>query len=313
MRLIEPLDINESRLDTSNAPGSSLNEWASGTTYDTGDQVKVSDTGVNKEYESLTNGNQGNYPPDNVEGESDPPQWLEIGSINDWAMFDGRLADQTESSAAFPVGTGNGIQVEITPSAVVNGMALFNLQGQSVRVEMDDPTDGIVYDKTYSLNNNDAVEDWYSYFYEPIETDRTLLIDDLPSFGTATFRVSIANPTDPAKCGFVAMGRIRSVGRTQYGSTTGITDYSRKERDQFGRATIKQRSFNARGEFDINVEAGRTSFVENLLADLRATPVVYYGSPSYKNTIIYGYYRDFTTVISNFSFSELSIEIEGLT
>ena len=111
-------------LESSTAPVSSLDEYASGTTYAADDQVKVSyeSDGTTprfpvEEYTSLADSNADNYPPD------DPTKWLLNGASNRWAMFDefvNTLSEDTDS-----------IEVEVD-SSKTNMIGLFRLQAKTV-------------------------------------------------------------------------------------------------------------------------------------------------------------------------------------
>ena len=58
---------------------------------------------------------------------------------------------------------------------------------------------------------------------------------------------------------------------------------------------------------------GAVDEIVNLLAEYRATPIVYIGSDAYASTIVYGFYKDFTVVIAYYLKSICNLEIEGLT
>ena len=106
-------------------------------------------------------------------------------------------------------------------------------------------------------------------------------------------------------------GLSREIGGVQYGASVGITDYSVKSQDAFGNYVITQRAFSKRATFNVMVENGLIDELQTLLADLRATPAIYVGSDGYVSTMIYGFYKDFSTVISYPTLSVLSIELEG--
>ena len=121
MKLVKLIDID---LIESSVAASSYDEYASGTTYATDDNVKVSfesdgstpRTPV-EEYVSLADANTGNYPPDS------PSKWSLLGSSNRWKMFDEYVNSQT-------IDTGT-IIVEIV-SSNTNKIGLFGLHGAEV-------------------------------------------------------------------------------------------------------------------------------------------------------------------------------------
>jgi len=167
----------------------------------------------------------------------------------------------------------------------------------------------------YSSVNDLAIEnvgDWYEYFYEPIIKNDTLVLTDLPSYGNATIDVLIDQTGGDAECGLCVVGNFRHLGTALWGASTGIIDYSKKETNIFGAVTLLKRAFSKRASFDIVVDNVLISEIARLLAEYRATPVVWVGSADYDSTVIYGFYRDFDTVIANPAHSECSIEIEGI-
>lgn len=130
-------------LESSNVAASSLDEYASGTSYSTGDQVRVSyeSDGTTprqpvEEYESLADSNSGNYPPDS------PDQWSLLGASNKWQMFDDFANTQTSNT--------DSIEVEID-SSDTDAVGLFNLQAKQVTLTQ------IV--NTELITNGDATSD----------------------------------------------------------------------------------------------------------------------------------------------------------
>ncbi|MCP1366364.1 hypothetical protein BIS06_14155 [Halomonas sp. BBD48] len=295
---------------SSNVPETDEAEWVSTTAYTAGQRVMVTDPGVHMIYEALAD-STGKYPPDNTGG--DTPAWLEVGATNRWSMFDGVVGTSTESSEPFPDGSGQGIQVQIEPGQVINSLAFFGLNGNSLSVTMTDATEGEVYSHTENLVSTEGITDWYAYYFEPIERRSDVVLTDIPSYGTATLTISINSPASPAACSLAIPGTQRDLGGTRYGAGVGIIDYSRKETDPFGRFLITKRPYSKRMSLDLIVEKNRVDYVQRLLGSIRAEPVVWSGHETYGALLVYGYYRDFDIIIDNFSFSECSIEIEGLT
>jgi hypothetical protein len=53
--------------------------------------------------------------------------------------------------------------------------------------------------------------------------------------------------------------------------------------------------------------------IQDILATYRATPCLWVGTDSYSSTTLFGFYKDFNTVISYPTSSLLTLEIEGMT
>lgn len=295
MKLIRPIEVTESNL-TSNVAITET-EWTAGT-YATGTERYVG-TSL---YEVVADPNTSDEPTAGVL--ADPPTWLAIGQINQFRMFSGVIFEQTENSGS--------IEVTIADDAVVNAVALFNLSGNTVTVSMNDPVEGEVYSSTKSLLDNSDVTDWYSYFFEDITLKIDLAFLDLPSYSTATVTVVIDAGAEVAKAGEMVLGSARTLGLTSYGTSVGIVDYSIKERDSFGGAIIKERTFSRRVGYELQVDTSKINSIVNTLASVRAKPIVYIGDENESSTIVYGYYRDFGITYSTPSFSSCSLEVEGL-
>lgn len=294
MKIIRPVKVNESNL-TSNVAITET-EWTAGT-YTLGQQRYVGTTLYEVAVASTTDN-----PEDGIN--ADPPSWIRVGEINRFKMFSGVLFEQTVRA--------NEIDVTIDPQALVNAVALFNLSGSEVTVTVDDPVDGVVYDKTIQLLDNSAVSDWYSYFFSPIERKKDAIFADLPTYVSAEINVHIDAGAEDARCGELVLGSLTRLGITVYGTKVGIVDYSRKERDIFGGAIILERAFSRRVEYDVRIETNSITSVANRLAEIRATPIVYIGSAEDDATVVYGYYRDFGITYSTPSLSRCTIEVEGL-
>lgn len=306
MIIIRPVDIADAVLVSSDVPETDESEWLVGTTYALGDRVMVTsatEPNVHSVYVSLQASNTGNEPW--LDDLVNPVWWARESATNRWAMFSDQISDQTEQA--------DSIDVELLPGALVNSIALFNLEAASVRVRMNDPVDGDVYDETFSLVDDSGVNDWYAWYFEPITRQQTLAKLDLPPYVNATIFVTITDTGNTAACGLVTMGSQRVLGETDYGTGVGIVDYSRKDRDTFGNPVITQRNFTKRADYNVTMDTGYVATVENTLAELRTTPMTWIGSVNFPSTIIYGYYRDFDIVLGNVSTSQMTIDVEGLT
>lgn len=273
-------------------------EWTTGT-YNLGDQRYVGTT----LYEVVADPSTTDDPTVGVL--ADPQTWINIGEINRFKMFSEVLSEQTERTGTIEVG--------ITTGSLLNSVAVLNVSGNSVNVVVDDPVEGVVYDTTKTLLDNSDVVDWYTYFFEPITRKTDVVFLDLPAYIAATVEVTVDAGTETAKVGELVVGKRREIGQTNYGTSVGIVDYSKKERDTFGGAIILERAFSKRVEYDISVETSKVSTIANALTEVRAKPTVYIGNEDESSLIVYGYYRDFGITYSTPSLSSCTIEVESLT
>src|SRR4030042_6419222 len=135
----------------------------------------------------------------------------------------------------------------------------------------------------------------------------------MPSYSSPIIDIWIINTGSTAICGACIIGQKLDVGYTQSGVRTGIQDYSIKIRDDFGNYNVLERAFNKKVDFTIWINNTKISAVQDILSDYRATPIVYIGSEHLTNTIIYGFYKDFSIDIAYPTVSICSATIEGLT
>lgn len=290
MRLIKPVEITPAKLISSSVPETDYPAWVAGT-YALGDK-RIRDHHI---YESLAAANTADP--------SDTTKWQDLGLTNRWRMFDNKVESLTTNPGT--------IEVTINPGEVVNSLALFNLKGKSVTVTMIDALEGEVYRKEVSLVDA-AVTNWFDWFFEPVGIRTDVVVLDMPAYGSANIVVTVDGEPGVAAVGHFVIGSVKQIGTALYGSSVGINDYSRKTTDDFGNTVVIQRSFSSRAEFDVALDTSEVTRVRRLLAELRATPVVWIGEETYEATILFGFYRDFQIVFSGPTVSDCSITIEGV-
>lgn len=292
MQIIRPMAVTPENLLSSDVDPTAP-DYDVGDTYDKGEIVQ-SDS---KEYESLQDANTGH-------ALTETDWWLLRGADNEWRMFDGALNSQTSNPES--------ITVEIQGEGIVDSFALLNLNAQSVQITLTDAVDGLVFDQTYSLLDNSAVVDWFSYFFEPFRrtTDLTVLGSTL--YRNAVVWIQLLEPDGVARIGECVMGQGRTIGQTGMGARLGILDFSRKERDQFGNVEILQRDYSRTGGFDVLIDNATLNATLNLVAELRATPLVWIPAAQYASATIYGFFRDAEVVVAYPNHSLVNLQIEGL-
>ncbi|WP_341523004.1 hypothetical protein AABC73_07060 [Pseudomonas sp. G.S.17] len=249
-----------------------------------------------------------------------PLKWLDLGAINAMRMFDkGAAVLKGEAGAqqrVYKIGTTTTnptkIDFTITPGQVVSAIALFGLTGYRATVTITDPIDGVVRSTTISLVDASANGMW-EWLFKPIRRKTTFAILDLPAYGTASIRVVIdADVGGVASCSMASMGPLTNVGETIFGTTTGITDYSTREIDDFGNESMIERGFRDRVQFDVRIVTDDVSYQKSFLSRLRAKGAVFIGDPARQETIIFGRYRDLQIIISNPAVSECALDVGSL-
>lgn len=299
MRLIKPVEITGPKLIGSNVPENDYAAWSSTATYAIGNRVMLD----HQVWEAVAAVPAGVKPGAETVDKDNPAKWQLIGATNRWRMFDDKLESLTTNPGK--------ISVTIRPGAVVNSVAMFNVAGRSATVQVVDPIEGEVYSETVTLVDA-GVASWYEYFFEPVGVKTDLVLLDLPAYGSADLLVTVEAGAEQAAVGHFVVGTQQNIGTALYGTSVGINDYSIKRVDDFGNSTVVRRSYSNRADFDIVLDTSTVTRVRRLLADLRATPVVWIGEQSYEATILFGYYKDFTLVFSGPSLSEGSITVEAI-
>ena len=299
MRVIKPIVIGEAQLVSSNVPEDDYPVWNVGTAYNKDQRVML----AHVIYEALADVPAGVKPGEEVVTAEAPAKWLEVGATNRWRMFDNKVESMTTNPGT--------IEVTIKPGAVVNSLALFNLKGRSVTVTMVDALEGEVYRNEISLVDA-GVTNWYDWFFEPIGKRTDVVVLDMPPYGSADIVLIIDAGAEVAAIGHTVIGAVKRIGTALYGTSVGINDYSRKTTDDFGNTVVIRRSFSNRADFDIALDTSEVTRVRRLLAELRATPVVWIGEESYEATILFGFYKDFQIVFSGPAVSDCSITVEGV-
>jgi hypothetical protein len=306
--IIKPITVDDSSFVSSSLTENDYAEWAVGTTYAVGNRVIVIDNGasppvgIHKIYESLEAGNVGNSPP------TSPTKWVEVGPTNRWAVFDesGGTKSTGTSPVSWTIETGR-----------IDSVAVLEIENaNSVQIIGYSPSEGspgIVYDETYTLDDTTVVVNWFEYFFSPIRKGTEVLVTDIPPYQDLELTV-IVEGAGELSVGTILFGNSTEIGLTSLGAKSGIIDYSRKEVDQFGRATLVKRKFSKRMDVTLLVDNSIVDSVQYLLSDLRATPVLWVAAKgTYELLTIYGFYRDFSIDISYPNQSLCTLEIEGLT
>mgnify|MGYP006935473875 CR=1 FL=1 len=240
-----------------------------------------------------------------VSGDEDVFWWTEVGSTNRFKMFDGVVQSQTVFAG--------GIEVELTPTTYTPALALINVNAASVDVVVDSTADGEVYNESYSLVSDSGIDDWYEYFFTPIERISELVLTDLPSYLDATITVSINDATSAA-CGELIVGTMFTIGQSLHGANLGIIDYSVKTTNEItGNVTVQSGPYARRAQVDVMCDTARTPAISNYLASIRQQPVVWVPDVGNAATITYGFFKEFNVILSDNYTSLCNLQIEGLT
>ena len=298
MKVIAPLTITEAMLTATTLPEADYATWSSGATYAAGDRrIKG-----HKIWESAAGSNTNHDP----ETDTNHDWWLEVGPTNRWAMFDGSVS--TASTAAVD------IEVEITPGAIVDALAIIAGVGNSVRVQMHDGAT-LVYDQTQSLDST-PIESWFDYFFADFALAGELLFQDLPLYRSGVITVTITASSGEASVGALVLGRLHDLGNTRPGASSGYIDYSPKETDQWGTTKFEKGAFARTSSQQMWLYTDQARRISAIVTGLRATPAVWIGDDNtelFGVLTVFGLVRNFSIDLPGPVISYCTLEIEGFT
>ena len=301
MKIIKPITATDSMILSNNIAPSPYPEWDNITNYSVGDKVKVD--AIHNEYQCLITNNNQDPTTNPVDGTGNP-YWLDLGSTNDWALFDNR----SRKASVNPLS----IELQIKPNKLVGSIAFINIEAASLNITMDSVSGGgEVYNQ--DINLRELVYSYEDYFFSEIDSLTSAVRVDLPLYSDATITITATSPSSDVKIGELVFGPSVNIGLTQYGTSVGIVDFSTKEKDIFGDPIIVERDYADRVDYDILVESAKTASVKKMLSNYRATPLVFIGKEDRYETVVYGFYKRLDMVLQDFAYSSMVLEVEELT
>lgn len=315
MRLIRKDDIlaNLSYLVSTNVAADATAEYHSGTAYFAGNQVKVTGTGGGastatfKIYEALQS-TTGNDPTTDVGTVTQftGTYWREVGTVDEYKMFDNVPQDQTVNATS--------IAVEIQTGELITALGLVNVDAADVNITVTDAAEGEVYNQTFDLVSDSGIDNWYDFFFEPVVRFSNFAVFDLPPYLDAIVSITLSVSSGDVSCGACVVGNSLDLGDTQYGAEFTITDYSEIDYDtEAKRVTFQEGSYTDDGTFEIFVDNAKFSHLKQALTSLRNAPTVWVADVDRTGTILFGYYREFELILSGPTISLCNLEIAGLT
>lgn len=271
--------------------------WVSGTTYAIGDvRILVS---THKRYKRTVAG-AGTTAPN-----LDTANWLDIGATVRWAQFDKKIGTVTTGATA--------VTTVLKPGSA-EGLALLELTGASLTVSIkDQPGGAVVYSKTISLDDT-VVTDVYDWMYADYTQRRNVVLTDLPGqYPSAEITVTV-NSTSGASIGVLGVGRVHTIGSTEYGAGVGIINWGKVTDDGFGNREWLQGDYSNRITLPLVANCSDMVRIHRLLASLRSTPAIYIGTEiaALESFISYGVFRDLYITVPNYSLVNFNLEVDGL-
>lgn len=297
MQVITPTTVTAA-MYTSGPAEADYAAYVAGTTYAAGDYVIR--TSTHRIYQSLQASNIGHTP------ESSPTWWNDIAPTNKWAMLDNVVGTATTLTSPLAV---------VLAPGLVNALALLELVGESVTVSMTSASAGgaTVYSTAVNLDDS-GILDYYDYFFYPFIQRSVVVLTDLPPYADGVITVTLTGAGTVA-IGVLVVGLTTDLGGAQYGASIGFNDYSVKSTDQYGRTSLIEGAYSRRSQIPLSVAKPTFNRMDRKLTDLRATHCVWVGTddPEVSPFVIFGWVKQFQTVITYSNMFYCNLEIEGLT
>lgn len=292
--------------NTGHAPASSPTWWvsigttyqvySSGATYALGDNVI--DAGAHLVYQSLIAGNVGN-------ALSDATKWYLVGPTNAWAMFDTLRNTATVTPGA--------LTVSVAPGARIDSLALLGLAATSATISM---TSGgsPVYSVTRDLNLRYATN-WYSYFFADFQTQKSLVLFDLPPYANGVITVVLENTSGSVECGACVFGMSQDIGSVDYEAESDVLNFSTVNRSTDGAATMIPSRNVPKTISSIWLDKQYVNQVRALRDALNGSTAVWAGLDDdghkyFESLLILGFYRRFTINLKYLNQAMISLELE---
>ncbi|HSH98883.1 MAG: hypothetical protein ACAH07_06040 [Methylophilaceae bacterium] len=303
MKMIRRVPIDDSSFVSSNVAENDYAAHSMGTTYALTNRVIVVAANVHKVFESLQSANTGHNPL--LDDQKNPVWWLEVSATNRWKMLDSFVSSQTANP--------NSIILTLAIDPLIDSVSLQNIDGTQVHLTMTVPVDGLVYDKTINLISDSGIDDYFEYWFSPIEKLSTYNFTDLSLYSDSSILVELINDGGIAKCGALVVGLSRDYGGSMFGLELGRTDYSAVVTDDFGNTSITKRGNTRDMNLTLWVSNNDLASVDKVLSEYLSVPAVYIGTDVYQEaTTLYAIYQSYSLVVSYPNQSLLSIRFKGL-
>lgn len=302
-----------------------LSEWSETTAYVAGNKCYVAATFAI--YQCSTD-STGQYPPNYLSGDtavwtlvgyvnrgvslSDTNYWIEVSPTNYYAMFDSYTS--TQSSGILTDG-----QYELSykiNASKCSALALFNCSGKYVDLSCESSTGKTLWSTRVYLYKKES-KSWSDYFFSEPVVLRADVYQQFPRYYGTYINIKIVGPSQAA-CGTVVLGALKDLGLTKWSPTLAITDYSKKETNDYGVTYLSEGKYKKKVVLDMYIDRKDVDLVYKTVAKYRATPIVYVCDNSSAATdmieamLVYGFYNDFSIVVSGPVKDDCSLTVESL-
>jgi hypothetical protein len=270
--------------------------WVSGTTYAV--NAEVHRVATHRVYRRLIAGAGTTAP------ESDPTNWRDMRSTTRWAPL--VMTEDTELLVA-----GN-LYFSMLAGGY-QGLYFGGVTASSVRIVVVESSGVVRSDETQTLPFEYA--GWISNKEPSLYIDmsgRVYAGDriDISLIGSSSPGSSLAI----AGLRYLMAGFAYDLGETLQGARLGITDFSRRETDEFGTTTFVRRKFAKRLNVDVMLPTADLQRVFDLLTEMRGNVVLWVPGTSSELAPLsfFGWCKDFGLTVAYTRHATCALEIEGV-
>lgn len=296
--ILRPVTVTDGMLLSCNVPENDETEWNAATTYTIGQRVRRNHV----VYENTTASNLNKDPP------LHPDVWVRVRATNRWRVFDRTNSSRTEQAGS--------IKYVFDPGQVVPMVVALDLRNcNQVKVTLEDPDFGTVYEESHFPGPLPVMPDWWEWCFGVWEGRKTIVIfDDLPNFPNATLTVEFIGGDDLA-VGQLLFGSPRSWGEdfgVLAGARVGRQIYSRREVNDFGDIDLVRRPSAKRASFEVVLRTEEVDPLQAYLDEIDAELCLFIASKQYESMVVFGIFQSADVVLTSFSHSNLDVEVLGV-
>lgn len=303
LSVLAPVPVDDTILISSTAPENDYAPWASGTTYSSG--AFCISTVTHRVYQSMIDGNLGKDPTDIKNQSGTPVYWMDYGPTNRWAMFDGEVNTQTVIASPLTI---------VLRPGNFTAFYLAGLDADEIDIVVTDaPGGNVVYSYSAALEGSQP-GDYDEYFFDRFKPLTDFLASDIGQYTSAELAVTLSSPTGVVKCGVLAIGDLRALGRTQRGAKAKPKTYSYIKTDDFGKTSIKRRKSAKDLSASALIDKSEANTVTDLITDLLDVPAVWIcsGLQEYAFLRVYGLGSGEVSADGPEGYCQLSLSVQGL-
>jgi hypothetical protein len=194
------------------------------------------------------------------------------------------------------------------------GLYLAGLDAASISITVTDAPGGVVLYSYSGVLEGSLPADYDEYFYDRFKPLTDFLASGIDQYNSAEITVTLSSTSGgTVKCGVMAVGDLRGLGRTQYGAKAKPKTYSYIKTDDFGNTSIKRRKAAKDMTASALLDVSEANTVTDLIQSLLDVPAVWIAS----DVAEYGFLRVFGLGSGEISadgpnYCQLSLSVQGL-